>query len=74
MLSRLSKEPKFLINVFETMREGLMIIDLEGRIAFFNRAAEAITGYRREEVLGKPCTMLDTDTCKVVTEQGKEKM
>ena len=73
MLSRLSKEPKFLINVFETMREGLMIIDLEGRIAFFNRAAEAITGYRREEVLGKPCTMLDTDTCKVVTEQGKER-
>jgi len=73
MLSRLSKDPKFLVNVFETMKEGLMIIDLKGRIEFFNRAAEAITGYGREEVLGKSCAVLDTDTCTVVTESGKEK-
>jgi len=73
VLSRLTKEPGFLINVFETMREGLMIVDLEGRILFFNRAAEAITGYSREEVIGKQCTMLDTDTCSLFTESGKER-
>ncbi len=73
MLNRLSRDPKFFINVFENMREGLMIIDLEGHIAFFNRAAEAITGYSREEVLGQPCTMLDNDMCTVLTESGKER-
>jgi len=32
--------------------------DVEGRIVLFNRACEEVTGYRREEVLGKP--LLDT--------------
>jgi len=64
MLEKFLKDPAFLLNVFETMRDGLMILDSERRIQFFNRAAEKITGYSREEVLGKPCTVLDTDTCR----------
>lgn len=73
MLRKLLKDPKFLINVFETMREGLVIIDLNGEIVYFNRAAEAITGYCREEVIGKSCTMLDDDTCTIITDPEKEK-
>jgi PAS domain S-box-containing protein len=70
----LLKDTRFLMNIFETMRDGLMVMDGDGNILYFNRAAEDITGYRREEVIGRPCTILDTDTCGVLTESGEEKM
>jgi len=67
------KEPNFLINVFETMRDGLMIVDKDGNIIFFNRSAEKITGYSKEEVIGQQCSILDTDTCVMLTEDGIKK-
>ncbi len=73
MIEKLCKDPGFLMNVFETMRDGLMIVDKDGNILFFNRAAEEITGYRREEVIRKQCTILDSDTCVVLTDEGKKK-
>ena len=51
--NKLCKDPDFLMNVFETMRDGLMIVDKDGNILFFNRAAEEITGYRKDEVIGQ---------------------
>ena len=56
-------DPQFLMNVFETMRDGLMIMNPDGDIIYFNEAAEKITEYHRDEIYGKPCTILDTDTC-----------
>ena len=73
MIEKLCKDPGFLMNVFETMRDGLMIVDKEGNILFFNRAAEEITGYGKAEVVGKQCTVLDSDTCVVLTDEGKRK-
>ena len=73
MIEKLCKDPGFLMNVFETMRDGLMIVDKEGNILFFNRAAEEITGYGKAEVIGKQCTVLDSDTCVVLTDEGKRK-
>jgi len=73
MFEQLCKEPNFLLNVFETMRDGLMIVDKEGNILFFNRAAEKITGYGKNEVTGKQCTILDSDTCVILTEGGRRK-
>lgn len=73
MLDRLIKDPMFFTNVIENMRDGLIIVDVEGHIIFFNRRAEAITGYLREEVIGKSCAILDTDTCATLTESGEER-
>ncbi|MGE5894319.1 MAG: sigma-54 interaction domain-containing protein [bacterium] len=73
MIEKLFTDPNFLSNVFETMRDGLMVVDRDGSIRLFNRAAEEITGYRREEVIGQQCTILDSDTCVVLTEKGKQK-
>jgi two-component system, NtrC family, response regulator HydG len=72
-MDKFFQDPVFLMHVFETMRDGLLILDSQRRIKFFNRAAEKITGYRREEVLGQPCTMLDTDTCTELIEKGTPK-
>jgi PAS domain S-box-containing protein len=66
-------DPQFLMNVFETMRDGLMIMNPDGDIIYFNEAAEKITEYNRDEIYGKPCTVLDTDTCVMMTESGRQK-
>ena len=50
-------------SVVDTMAEGLFIVDTEGVIVFLNPAAERITGYTREEVLGQPCSVFESETC-----------
>ncbi len=63
MLDRLFKEPRFFLELFDAMRDGLMVMDKNGTILLFNRAAEEITGYRKEEVIGRECTMFHCDPC-----------
>ncbi|MGB6930258.1 MAG: sigma 54-interacting transcriptional regulator [Syntrophobacteria bacterium] len=41
--------------ILDSLMEGIIAHDKERRILFFNRAAEKITGYDREEVLGRDC-------------------
>ena len=41
--------------ILDNMKDGIIAHDLQRRIFFFNKKAEEITGYRREEVLGKDC-------------------
>ena len=73
MIEQFTKDPAILMNIFETMREGMMVIDEGGKILFFNRAAEEISGYLRQDVLGKSCMVLDSDTCVVLTSEGKQR-
>jgi two-component system sensor histidine kinase PilS (NtrC family) len=40
-------------NVVQSMSGGLFTTDLSGRITSFNRAGEEITGFTKEEILGK---------------------
>ncbi len=44
-----------LVRILDTLKEGIIAHDLERRIFFFNAEAERITGYRREEVVGRDC-------------------
>ena len=46
---------KNLERVLDNLKEGIIAHDLDRRIFFFNHEAERITGFRREEVLGKDC-------------------
>ncbi|MBN2373408.1 PAS domain S-box protein [bacterium] len=41
--------------VIDSMGSGLFTVDKEWKITSFNKAAEKITGYRAEEVIGKTC-------------------
>ncbi len=42
-------------NILDNLMEGIIAHDLNRRVFFFNRAAEKITGYSREDVLGRDC-------------------
>lgn len=41
--------------IIEDLRDGLYIVDMQRRITFWNHAAERISGYSADEVIGKPC-------------------
>jgi PAS domain S-box-containing protein len=56
--------------VVDTIQDGVMIVNTEGRIISINRAFETITGYEREEVIGQLCSILDCSTCELVREGG----
>lgn len=42
-------------HILDSIGEGVFTVDKDFRINFFNKAAEKITGYKREEVKGKFC-------------------
>jgi diguanylate cyclase (GGDEF)-like protein/PAS domain S-box-containing protein len=44
------------MNLFENMYDGVYFIDRERRITYWNKAAEKITGFTSDEVLGKQCS------------------
>ncbi len=44
--------------LFENANDGIYTLDREGRFTSFNRKAEELTGYARNEVLGKRYSML----------------
>ena len=49
--------------IVETMMDGLMVVDADGMIVSVNRATELMTGYTREELIGRLCTILNCDNC-----------
>ena len=56
---------EFLDNILASMDEGVLTIDKDARIITFNRAAERITGYKKEEVLHEKCYhILKSSLCK----------
>ena len=38
--------------------DGIFTVDLDANITLFNRAAEELTGWKSEEVIGKPCRQI----------------
>ena len=55
MLSKIIADKKNLERVLDNLKIGIIAHDLNRRIFYFNNEAERITGYKREEVLGKDC-------------------
>jgi PAS domain S-box-containing protein len=50
------REPeKFFNIIFNSIADGVFTTDSEGRITFFNKAAEEITGFLSEEAIGRYC-------------------
>jgi PAS domain S-box-containing protein len=53
-----------LLRLLDTIQEGVFVVDRDSRITFFNRAAERITGTRKEQAIGRLCwEVLRADCC-----------
>lgn len=52
--------------VVDTIQDGVMIVDIKGTIVSVNKGLEKITGYTKEELIGKPCLILDCNICEIV--------
>jgi PAS domain S-box-containing protein len=50
---RLVHMNRLLIQALESARDGVLITDLQGTILHVNQALESVTGYSRDELLGK---------------------
>lgn len=57
-------EPRLLVSAIESSSEGITITDArhpDMPLVYVNRGFEVVTGYRREEVLGRNCRFLQGD-------------
>ncbi len=49
---RLARERGLLETVFQSIQEGVMVLDAEGRLSYGNRAAERLLGFEAEKLRG----------------------
>lgn len=53
-----------LLTIVDSVSDGVLAVDREMRITFFNRAAERITGSTKEDAIGRQCwEVFRTDAC-----------
>jgi len=48
-------DPRYGSLIFDNIPHGIFTVDADGRVTSFNSAAEGITGWSRDEVLGRAC-------------------
>jgi PAS domain-containing protein len=55
ILGEFGQPDSVLCTVLNSIFDGAYVVDPERRIIFWNRAAEPMTGYRAEDVMGRCC-------------------
>mgnify|MGYP001819387043 FL=1 len=48
-------DPRYGDLIFDNIPHGIFTVDSNGHITSFNRAAERITGWKRDDVMGRLC-------------------
>ncbi len=54
-LTHLQDEQAWVRHLLESIVEGILTLDPEGKITYFSQGAERITGWKREDAIGKSC-------------------
>ena len=74
---RLIEAKEYLQNVLEDSPDVIITTDIEGNIVEFNKGAEEVLGYKKEEVIGTPAERLYRDgkerqkVLRIVEEKGR---
>ncbi len=56
VVERLARERRFLETLFNTIEDGLLVVDESGRVVYYNRAATELLGLPAEQVEGQNVT------------------
>lgn len=57
---------KYWKTIVDTLQDGLIVVEPNGNIVAANQAAEKITGYTQDELIGKSCRILNCTGCKII--------
>ncbi len=57
---------KYWKTIVDTLQDGLLVVDPQGIILATNEAAERLTGYGADELIGKSCRLLNCTGCKLM--------
>lgn len=57
---------KYWKTIVDTLQDSLLVVDAMGCIIAVNPAAERVTGYTTEELIGKTCRVLNCTGCKII--------
>jgi two-component system, sporulation sensor kinase E len=70
-LQTLAREKGFLETIFNTLQEGILVVDPEGKIIYLNHGAQSMLGLRPEQALGDSVEkyVRDLDWPKILREQ-----
>lgn len=52
--------------IVDTLQDGVMVVDPGGTILAMNHAAEILTGYGNDELVGRSCRVLDCTGCEII--------
>ena len=58
LVNRIHHEERSLKLILDNLEVGIFTVDLGGVVTFFNTTAEKISGFSRQEVLGRPCAAI----------------
>jgi two-component system response regulator HydG len=64
---------RYLKDIVDAVRDGIMIVDTDGRILMVNAAMARMTGFPENKLIGSPCTILDCDACDQLRSETEEK-
>jgi PAS domain S-box-containing protein len=56
VIQRLARERKFLETLFDTIEDGVLVVDESARVLYFNQAVTRLLGLQRHETEGQPIT------------------
>lgn len=59
--------------IIDTLQDGVMVVDPGGKVLFINPAAERMTGYTAQELIGQSCRVLDCTGCRIIGKGLAEK-
>lgn len=63
---------RYLKEIISTMNDGMLLVAPNGTILMVNQAMEAISGYSREELIGRSCSTFHCDVCERARSGGQE--
>ncbi|MGE5258640.1 MAG: sigma 54-interacting transcriptional regulator [Hyphomicrobiales bacterium] len=58
LVNRIHHEERSLKLILDNLEVGIFTVDRGGVVTFFNTTAEKISGYGRQEILGRPCAAI----------------